>query len=130
MKGQEMTAILTPEGFPHIFAQDVNTIFFLDKPTAGFVSLVLIARRMNKDETRLPLTSQTITKLIDFINNCRESFAGRIAENGFLFLAENGRFEISLGSRRIVMSQQNAYQLADTLSAYPTQDRDTCKNRT
>ncbi len=87
----------------------------LDKPHAGFAMLILVARRPNGDQVRLPLTWQTITRLIRFINECRESFAGQITENNFVFLCYRDQLEIRLGLRSITMSQNSAYQLAEVL---------------
>ena len=110
-----MIAVSTPDSFPQVVATEPNVSFILDRTRAGFAMLVLVARRPNGDEVRLPLTWQTITRLIRFINECRESFAGQITENNFVFLCDHGQLKISLGLRSITMSQNSAYQLAEVL---------------
>lgn len=113
-----MIGVCTPDDYPQLIAQEAEASFILDKPRAGYATLVLVARQAAGDEVRFPLVYQTITKLIDFINNCRESFAGRIDENGFVFLYEKKLFEIQRGQRRITMSQNSAYQLVEALRSY------------
>ena len=115
-----MIATCTPDSFPQVVATEPHVSFILDRTRAGFAMLVLVARRPNGDEVRLPLTWQTITRLIRFINECRESFAGQITENNFVFLCDRDQLEIRLGLRSITMSQNSAYQLVEALRRFIT----------
>jgi len=122
MKGLIMIAVCTPpDDYPQLIAQEAEASFILDKPRAGYATLVLIARRAAGQEVRFPLVYQTITRLIDFINGCYaiHCFAGRIAENDrdLVFLYEHGRFEIRRREQSIVMSPPSAYQLVEALRA-------------
>jgi hypothetical protein len=106
--------------YPQVIAQEAKASFILEKPRAGYAALVLVARQAAGNEVRLPLAYATIIRLIDFISDCRESFAGRIAENDrdLVFLYEHGRFEIRRKEQSITMGLQSAYQMVEALQAF------------
>ncbi|HEX3641668.1 MAG TPA: hypothetical protein VHV10_10285 [Ktedonobacteraceae bacterium] len=111
-----------PDDYPQLIAQDVGASLILDKPRAGYAALILVAREASGDGVRLPLVYRTIAQFIKFIDGCQaiHCFAGQIAENGFVFLYEHGRFEIRRREQSIMMSPQSAHQMVSALRAYLT----------